>query len=229
MANPSKVTYQLIAAVANGVALAQQPLAAGLLVLNGSLTAGVPAKATFDTARRVLVSSTGNDAGVTFTIVGTDRNGNVQTGTVTGVVSGAPVNSAQDFLTVTAVSSGAGTIGNITVGTSGAGSTPWIQDNWLEPAWRLAVACLGPAGTNYTVEHTYDDFNQVSTGAPYGFSLEAASNVPPTAWPNPVIANVSGSNEARYVDWPVYGHRLTIVSGTGLVTMWSMQTGIGDS
>lgn len=228
MANPSKLSYQLAAAVANGVALAQQPLAAGLLTLNGSLASGNPAVATFDTARRVQVSSTGSDASVVFTIVGTDRNGNVQSGTVTGVVSGTPVNSAQDFLTVTAVSSGAGTAGNITVGTSGYGSSPWVSDNWLAPSWAAAIACAGAVGTNYTVEHTYDDFNQTSTNAPQGFSLEAASTVPPTVWSNPIIQNVSGSNEVRYIDWPIFGHRLTIVSGTGLVTMWTIQTGIGS-
>jgi hypothetical protein len=226
MANPSHLSYQLAALVANGVSLAQEPAGAGALLLNGSLVSG--GVATFDTARRVSVASTGNDAGVVFTITGTNRNGGVQTGTVTGVVSGTPVNTLQDFLTVTGVSSSAGTAGNITVGTSGVGSSPWVLDNWLAPAWALSIACLGPAGTTYTVEHTYDDFNQISTNLPYGFSLEAASNVPPTPWPNPIINGVSGANEVRYIDWPIFGHRLTIVSGTGLVTMWSMQAGIGS-
>jgi hypothetical protein len=226
VANPSKLTYQLIASVSNGVALAQQPAAAGFLTLNGSLVSG--GVATFDTARRVQVSSTGADTGVIFTIVGTDRYGNVQVGTVTGVTNGSPIGSALDFLTVTAVSASAGTAGNITVGTSGVGSSAWQLDNFLASAWALAIACSGPGGTSYTVEHTYDDFTLVTPVNTNNFSLEASSSSPPVAWPNPVIANVAGNYETRYVDWPIWGHRLTIVSGTGLVTMWQTQTGIGS-
>jgi hypothetical protein len=50
MSNPSVVTLQLVALVANGIALSQTPGAAGNLTLNGSLvTAGV---AILDVARR---------------------------------------------------------------------------------------------------------------------------------------------------------------------------------
>jgi hypothetical protein len=230
VANPSKLTYQLAASVSNGVSLAQRPLVAGRLILNGSLSSGNPAFATFDTARRVLVSSTSaGDGAVVFTIVGTDRNGNAQTSLVTGVAAGAPVGTALDFYSVKAVSSSSGTAGNITVGTSGVGSSAWQQDNFLAPAWAMAIATSGPAGTNYTVEHTYDDFNLVVPTNTDNFSLEASSTSPPVAWANPVINNVSGSNEVRYVDWPIFGHRLTVVSGTGLVTMWQMQQGIGST
>ena len=229
MANPSKLTYQLAAPVANGICLSQAVAAAGALTLNGSLVAsGVATLDSGGAARRVLIASTGADGAVVFTITGTDRNGNALTGTVTGVTSAASQYSAVDFLTVTGIGSNAATAGNITAGTNGVGSSAWIQDNWMAPTWAESIACLGAAGTNYTVEHTYDDFNQTAPNAPFGFSLEASSNVPPTAWPNPIIANVSGQNEARYVDWPIFGHRLTIVSGTGLVTMWSLSSGIGS-
>lgn len=235
MANPSKLSYQLAASVANGIAQSQAVAAAGALTLNGSLvSAGIAQLDVAGTngapsvARRVLIASSGADAGIVFTVAGTDRNGNTQTETVTAVTSIASQYTFRDFATVTGVTSSAATAGNITVGTNGVGSSPWIADSFLAPAWALAVACSGPAGTNYTVEHTYDDFNQISSNLPQGFSLEPASNVPPTAWSNPVIAAVSGSNEARYIDWPIFGHRLTIISGTGSVTMWSIQTGIGS-
>lgn len=227
MSNPSKLSYQLVAAVANGVSLAQQPLAAGLMTLNGSLVnaAGV---ATFDAARRVSIASTGADGAVVFTVVGTDRNGNVQSTTVTGVTSAAAQYTVLDFLTVTAVLVSAGTAGNITVGTNSIGSSTWVLDNWLAPTWMLAIACSGPAGTTYTVEHTYDDFMQVSPLNQNNWSLEPGSTVPATAWPNPTIQSVIGQSEMRYTEWPVFGHRLTIMAGTGLVTMWSIQSGIGS-
>lgn len=236
MANPTKFSYQLAAAVANGIALSQAVAAPGALTLNGSLVtagaanlngtsiiAGTPA-----IARRVLIASSGADAGVVFTLIGTDRNGNALTGTVTGVTSANSQFSTQDFATITGISSSAATAGNITVGTNGVGSSSWISLNWMSPTWALSIACSGVAGTNYTWEHTYDDFNQTAPNAPYGFSLEASSNVPAKAWPNPIINNVSGDNEARYMDWPHFGGRLTIVSGTGLVTAWATQSGIGS-
>lgn len=164
-----------------------------------------------------------------FTITGTDRNGNRQSNTVTGVTSAASQFTALDFATVTGVSSSAATAGNITVGTNGVGSTAWIGWNWMLPAWTLALATSGPAtGTIYTWEHTYDDPNVVSPLDTNNASLEAASLSPPKAWSNPTIFNVSGDNESRYIDWPHFAGRLTINSGTGLVNAWAFQSGIGS-
>ena len=155
MSNPSVVSLQLVAAVANGIAQAQQPAAAGALTLNGSLvTAGI---ATMDVARRVLIASTGNDANIVFTVNGTNQSGAPISSQVTGVTSANSQYTALDFATVTSVTASAGTAGNITVGTNGVASTPWVLDNFLAPTWALAVAVSLPAGNGtatYTVEHT---------------------------------------------------------------------------
>lgn len=227
MSNPSIVTLQLAAAVTNGIAQAQTPSGAGALTLNGSLvTAGVTK---MDVARRVAVASTGNDATVVFTITGTDRYGNKQTDTVAGLNNNSGY-TVLDFLTVTRVTSSAGTAGQITVGTNGIASTDWVNDNWLVPNWSLTVFLSGPAGTNYALEGTLDDPAQTATNAPYGFSLNPASAVPPVPIPNPVINGVSGQAQAQYAPGNmIFAHRLTIVSGTGAVTMRSIQAGIGDT
>lgn len=226
MSNPSVVTYQLAAAVANGVCLAQTPGAAGPLTLNGSLvTNGV---ATFDNARRVAVADSGADAAVVFTITGTDRYGNKQTDTITGLDASSAYTTL-DFLTVTEVASSAGTTGSITVGSSPVGSTDWISDNWLVPDWSLSIRTSGPAGTTYTLETTLDDPAVTQTNEPYGWSLNPGSQVPPVPWADSTIDNVSGQKQVQYgIGNMVFAHRLTIVSGTGAVTMWSIQAGIGD-
>lgn len=235
MANPTKLSYQLQASVSNGIAQSQAVAAAGPLTLNGSLVTGGIAQldkagtnGAPSVARRVLIASAGSDASVVFTIRGTDRYGNVQSNTVTGVTSAASQFSALDFATVTSVTASAATAGNITVGTNGVGSSDWTGWNWMLPAWTLAVATSGVAGTIYTWEHTYDDPNVVSPLDTNNASLEAASLSPPKVWPSPTIANVSGDNEARYVDWPHFAGRLTINSGTGLVNAWAFQSGIGS-
>ena len=230
MSNPSTVTYALIAAVSNGIALAQAVAAAGALTFNGSLvTAGV---ATFDNARRVLVTSaSGSDAGLVFTVTGTGRYGFAQTSkatlaTVGGVTSGY---TALDFLTVTGITAPAATAGNITAGTNGVGSTDWLIDNWLAPNWSMTVLFEGPAGTNYTLETTLDDPCLVGNQGGYQWSLAPGSNSPPVATPSPTVADVSGTNVAQFGPGNMcYAHRMTIVSGTGAVTMQSIQAGIGS-
>jgi hypothetical protein len=224
MANPSRVTLQLIAGVSNGIALAQTPAAAGNLVLAGSLTSG--GVATLDAARRILVSSTGSDAARVFTVYGTNSGGAPISVTVTGVVSGAPVYTVLDFLTVTRIAVDAATAGAITAGTNGVASTPWIVDNLYSDYWALSIAVQVTGTVNYTVEHTYDDPQAALNPVAYGWVTEHGSAVPPVAWPDPTLVNASASGETKFPDNPIFAHRVTINSGTGLVAMWSMQAGI---
>lgn len=229
MSNPSTVILQLAAANSSGIALAQAVAAAGNLTLNGALvTAGV---ATFDVARRVLIASTGNSSAVVFTITGTDRSGNAQTDTITGLggAAGASAYSTRDFLTVSKIAASAACTGNISAGTNGVGSSPWVVDNFFASSWALGGGISGPAGTTYSLEHTYDDPNDTGTSLtvmPQQFAMNPASYVPAHVFTNSVINNVSGDNEFDYPDHPIYAHRLTIMSGNGQVVMQSIQNGI---
>lgn len=227
MSNPSVVTLQLIAGVSNGIALSQIPAAAGNLTLNGSLVTG--GVATFDVARRVrIASNNAGDGGVIFTVTGTNAFGAPISEQITGL---ANTNKAtnQDFLTVTSIANSAATAGNITAGTNGTASTPWVLDNFLAPTWMLAVAVSLPTGpgtaVTYTVEHTYDDPN--TTPNLYS-SMEPASYQPPLAWPNPTLVNFTQNGEFQYAGWPIMAHRLTITAGTGKAVMQSIQAGIGS-
>lgn len=228
MSNPSLVTLQLAALIANGIAASQAPAAAGALTLNGSLVSG--GVATLDVARRVAIASTGNDASVIFTVTGTNASGATIVSTVTGLNVSSD-HTALDFLTVTSVSSSAGTAGFITVGTDGTGSTPWVLDNHLvRGGWALSVAVSIASGAGtYTVEHTYDDPNKTGTSlviSPQQYSLEPASYVPPLPWPNATLSGKSTNGEANYADQPIMAHRLTITEGTGKFVMQSIQAGI---
>ena len=73
---------------------------------------------------KVCIGSTGDDTGITFTIIGTDLFGNVQTeGAITGpgAAAGADVQSASLYQTITSVVSNGTLTGNITVGYSYVG------------------------------------------------------------------------------------------------------------
>ena len=233
--NPSTVILSFVAGSTNGYATSQAVGGAGNLTLNGSLvTSGVGIA---DKARRVIITSANaGDTSQTVTVTGTNQSGATITNSVTlngttGVVT------ALDFKTVTQIAMSAATAGNITAGTStGAstalpiGSSAWQVDNFLWHFWALAGGITGPAGTNYTLECTYDDPTKIATGtslvlSPQQFFMNPEGFVPPHVYAHPTIANVSGDNQFDYANHPIFAHRLTINSGTGQVVMQSIQAG----
>jgi len=68
-----------------------------------------------------IASASGNNAGNTFTITGTDGNGDAQTEDLTGPGSGATVNSAEKYLTVTSIVSDGAIVSDIYAGILGTG------------------------------------------------------------------------------------------------------------
>lgn len=220
-------SLQLVAAVANGIAQAQAVAGAGNLTLNGSLVSG--GVATMDVARRVgLVSTGAGDTTQTATLTGTDRFGNV-TGEVVTLNGTTAVQSQRDYKTITQIAISAATAGNISAGTTSVGSTDWFVNDLYVTSWALAGAVSGPAGTTYTVEKTWDDPAKIGTSLilpPSGFSEEPDSLVPPHVFPDSVVNALSGDNQYNFSTGPVRAHRLTINSGTGLVIIWTAQSGI---
>ena len=68
-----------------------------------------------------IASASGNNAGNTFTITGTDGNGDALTEDLTGPGSGATVNSAEKYLTVTSIVSDGAIVSDIYAGILGTG------------------------------------------------------------------------------------------------------------
>lgn len=226
MSNPSTVSIALVAAISNGIAQSQAPTAAGTLTLNGSLVSnGI---AVMDTARRILISSTGADSAVVFTLFGRDRFGNFQSEQIKGVANGASQYSLGDYLVIISITNSAATAGNITVGTNGVGSSVWVVDDFLSKSWGLSGGITGPTGTTYTLEHTYNDPNSFvgqSIPGAQQYSMTPGGAVPPHVYTYNGIVVASGDNQFVYSSWLIFAHRITINSGTGLVTMDSIHSG----
>ena len=122
------------AADTDGICASQTTSAAANLTLNGALTAtingnsvyapsvsGTAATADGAWARKIGITSDGNDSGITFTITGTDVDGKALSETVTGPNSTtvySTMSTAANFKTVTKIATSAATTGNITVGTA---------------------------------------------------------------------------------------------------------------
>jgi hypothetical protein len=184
-----------------------------------------PGTATIDTfnattniaiGRRIAIAYTGTDT--SFTIVGTNANGNGITDTAVGASGAAQSNL--DFLTVTSITPVGGGLTGVTVGTNGVGSSQWFTWNWRGYApMSLGLAVeLVSGSVNFSVQHTYDDPNNLLAGSGY-----------PLPFNDPVIAsqNTTISNIAAPFTTAIAASRLLINSGTGEVRVRFEQAGVG--
>lgn len=207
---PVAIRKNLTAASVNCIAAAQTLAAAGNVVLNGgSVAAGV---ATLDTQRRVLITSDGNDTGITFTVTGARQSGQAVVETVTGA-SGAAAQTLNDFYNVGTVSASGAVANHVTIGTSGTGSTDWIMPNFHLAPFNVNIAESLTGTATFNLETTED------------------TNWWVPAIPSP-IANVStiqaGATVAagQTLTAAVTGYRFTITSGTGTLAAQCTQAGI---
>lgn len=145
---------------ADGICAAQKPAGAGAMLLNGALASGNAVALTCGTI--ISITSTGDESGKTFTVVGTDQNGNSLTEVVTGP-NNTTVVSTGYFRSIASITVSAATAQNITIGTTDDTSSPWIQVNrYSADGYTLAVDVTGTV--EYTVYYTLDNIQ--TTAAP---------------------------------------------------------------
>lgn len=204
----------LTTAAANNIRTASAIAGAGAVTLNGSLvSSGV---ATLDTQRRVLFTSSGNDTGITFTVRGTNNNGDTINETLAGS-NGSSVYTVLDYKTVTSVTASGAAAGTVAIGTNGIAGSPWVMlDPWADPTVSIQINVSGTA--NYTVQQTLDDPNDPTNAV-------AAASV---TWINSADTNVVGATAAAQSNYnfvPRYT-RILLNSGSGTVTGTFIQTGV---
>jgi len=93
----------------------------------------------------VLITSVGNDSGITFTIVGTDVDGAAQTEVVTGPNATTTV-STKFFRSISSITASGDTAGDVSIGTSNAtlsALTPTLALDMYSPATSVAVNISG--------------------------------------------------------------------------------------
>ena len=199
---------------ADGVCESQTPLAGGPLTLDGvDVTGGV---ATFDAARRVLISTTGDEAARVFVITGTLWNGQAFSESITGIASGTAVATNQSFATVTEVTVDAATAGAITVGTNGVADSPWLRLDDYAPS-PSAISVIVTGTVNYDVEISQDDPNSAINPVPIGQMI----------WFNALdtgLVNKAVNATGGIVYTPCWV-RLTLNSGDGSARMTVTQSG----
>ena len=123
------------AADTDGICASQTTSAAANLTLNGALCITVNGNSIYAPAlgsvlattadgawaRKIGITSSGNDSGITFTVTGTDVDGKALSETITGPNAGTVYttnSTAANFKSVTKIATSGATTGNITVGTA---------------------------------------------------------------------------------------------------------------
>jgi len=200
------VVGPLAAASANNIALSQTAVGAQNLTINGAAATG--GVATLDVQRRVIVTSAGNDSGITFTCYGTDAAGSLLQATVAGANIGA-ADFGVSFKTVTRVATSAATAAAVTVGTNGvADSRPIFLDAFGFGPGYVQASVTGTV--NYTVWQSNEDPNGVVC---YNIPIGLAN----ITWNPDTILNSLASNSFNV--WSASPHlcKVTLNSGTGSV------------
>lgn len=213
---PVILTKALTAADDDNISLSQTPLAGGNLTITGAAASG--GVATLDTERRVIVTSAGNESARTFTIYGTTFSGQATSEAVTGANVGI-VATNTNFLTVTRVAVDAATAGAVKVGTNTTGSTRWINPSWHVAPFSLELDASVSGTVTYQLEYTLSDYYTPTPGTgapPSGVVVRSTA-----------VAGATG-NSSLALAAPIRGWRVTVTSGTGTVTVESIQAGIGS-
>lgn len=197
----------LATASANNICLSQAGTANTNLTINGALVSG--GVATLDTARRVIVTSAGNDSGITFKLSGTNGFGMPVSETLAGANGGA-AQSVNDFATITGVIPSGNTAANVTVGTNGVASTrPICLDSWAFPQVSLQVDVTGTV--NATVQQTLDNIN-----------VAGPANVNWINHADAALVNLTATVQGNYAYMPVFV-RLLLNSGSGSAAIKILQ------
>lgn len=204
----------LATASATNIRTASSIAGSGAVTLNGSLVSG--GVATLDKQRRVLFTSAGNDSGITFTISGTNANGDLISETLTGG-NIAAVATVLDYKTVTSITSSGASAGTVSIGTNGVAGSSWVRlDDWGPLNVALQVNVTGTV--NYTIQQTMDDPNSPTN------AVSPASVV----WVNSSDTNVvaaTANQQSSYSFIPVFV-RAVLNSGTGSISATIRQSGV---
>ena len=111
------ITADTVALDADGISVAAAVGNNAALVIGGALASG--GAVALSHGRLVTILSAGNDAAKSFTVTGTDVNGDAQTESITGANAGTATGSKY-FLTISGISAVGNPAGNVSAGVNGS-------------------------------------------------------------------------------------------------------------
>jgi hypothetical protein len=174
----------------------------------GAITVGHYGIATLDLARRVRITSAGNDSAMTFLISGTNADGTPISETLAGA-NATTADSVLDYLTVTSIKSSAAVATTVTVGTNGAAASSWVRFDDYGAHMQVAIQCTVSGTVNYTVQQTLDDPNSITNPV-------APPSVTWVSHPDANLVGATATVQGNYAYSPIFA-RVLLNSGTGSV------------
>ena len=175
-----------------------------------------------DFARRIIITSVGDDSSHTFKIIGKDWNGTTVTETLTGATAGNAAQSLYDYTVITSITPVQNTTGNIQVGTNGVASTrPIFLDEFGFEPTAIQVNVSGTA--NATVQQSLDNPNDVGLILGTGYTGINWIN-----HPDSTLVNLTGTVQGNYAYVPKIVRLLlnSGATGTAYVTIRLSQAAI---
>lgn len=161
-----------------------------------------------DAPRQVVITSSGDDSGITFTITGTTFSGQVASETIQGANAGTTVSTIM-FATVSSIVSSGAIDAAVKAGTTDVATTRWVRfDSWANAQSAVQVDVSGTV--DYSVQVTMDDPN------------DPFSPIDPVdvTWLDSPDANVVTESAAKFSYFaytPTFA-RVVLNSGTGSAT-----------
>ena len=131
MARPKRFTLTPVANDVDHLSTADSITTPWALQLDGVLT--------FATPHPVTITVTSNESGETFTVTGTDRNGNVMTEDLAGP-NNSIVLGTKNFATITSIVGTADATG-VTAGVNGLCESGWYPLDYRNPDFNVAIGC----------------------------------------------------------------------------------------
>ena len=147
------ITADTVALDADGISVAAAVGNNAALVIGGALASG--GAVALDSGRIVTILSAGDDSAKSFTVTGTDVNGDAQTESITGANAGTATGSKY-FLTISGISAVGNPAGNVSAGVNAsAGNVIFAGRSRLRGVFTVNSATAGtvsftnssPAGT----------------------------------------------------------------------------------
>lgn len=171
--NRNEVTASAQTGSANAIAKSQSLSGAGALTLSGDLVSGgVAVLGTPGPQQNVVITSAGDDSGLTWTISGTDYAGTPISEELTGGDAVA-VTSALLYSTVTSIVGSGATASTVTAGTGDTIYSPWLilgaQRNHYQTNLRAVIT--GDSAT-YVVQAT-SDINIMNQSGGYADDIDS--------------------------------------------------------
>lgn len=213
-------TKTLPASSATSIAASQSPGAGAILINGSAVVNGVAVLDVYNELTNsepginVIVTSGGNDSGITFTVTGTNSSGQTVSDTFAGAATGAATSNIS-FVTVTSVTHTGSVAGTVTVGTTSSGASRWITWDYLgDSPFNLAFFVQVSGTVSYTVQYTLDDPNNLSPGLDYPVPIDTT------------VANKT-DNQNSAITTPIIATRVVINSGSGMIRARFIQAGIG--